>query len=115
MERKCRECGARVELEKHPMKTRLAMMGARMCQECLRWHDVLERILDPASLRIEGVQYFIRDDIPDTPGTAEETILRDDGELTTTRSLVRMGRVPAHFANRLQDNAVFVQTLKGVS
>lgn len=115
MKRKCRECGTEVALEKHPMKTRLAMMGAKLCQDCLRWHDALEKILDPDSLRIGGIQYFIREDIPDAPEAVEETILRDDGELIITKSLVRMGRVPERFVDRLQDNAVFVQSLEGKS
>jgi hypothetical protein len=95
------------------MKTRLAMIGAKLCRECLKWQDVIDRILDPNNLRIGGIQYFVREDIPDPPHAAEEMVLKDDGELIITKSLVRLGRVPEHFADRLADNAVFVQDLEG--
>ena len=112
----CKECDTVVDPERETgIRTRMGMIAHRLCRECLRWRDVLKRILEPGNLRIDGIQYWIRHDIPDPPHVVSHTILRHDGQLITTTSLVRMGQVPGHFVSRLEDNAVFVQELEGES
>lgn len=110
----CRECGTVVDPEKQvSAKARLGMIRHRLCRECLRWKDVLDRILEPGNLRISGIQYWVRHDIPPVPNAVLHAILTDGGQLITTSALVRMGRVPDHFTTRLADNAVFIEEMDG--
>lgn len=110
----CSECGSVTDPSKEiSTKARMGMIRHRLCRECLRWKEVMDRILESGNLRIGGIQYWIRHDIPPAPNAAEHMILRDDGELITTTALVRMGRVPERFTARLEDNAVFVEEMEG--
>jgi hypothetical protein len=104
MRHACVECGMEIGA--------LGLAGSgRLCLECARWMDVLDRILEPGNIRIGGIQYWIRE-LPPASGIPTHTIMTHDGGLFTTTDLVRMGRVPDHFTSRLADNAVFVDVLE---
>lgn len=89
----------------------------RLCVSCFWWTQKLEYADDPSSLRVNGRHYWIGPEHIDEPGAARKhqrgsygdpyTIVLTDGRTVRTTNLWTQGDVPAHFRDRLPDNARF--------
>ena len=119
----CVECGGQRVLDfETSCRTRLIEQG--VCFSCLFWRDKVN--CDLASLRgkfsehdrvvVDGRHFLITPD--DTRhrdkwhcghGGAEFIVQFNDGRRVVTHNLWSQGRIPAHFRERLPDNATFVK------
>lgn len=86
------------------------MKSRQMCFNCNFWTDYMGRT---DTIRIDGMHYVIA---PDTTsgmkgyGGHEFKIKRFDTEgVIVTHNLWHQGDIPAHFRDRLPDNAEFVE------
>lgn len=91
--KECQECGIKVE------------NGIPYCFYCSYWLDCIKNSLH-RSIRVDGVHYLSGG----TGGYSGRTFIIeffDDQPTLTTNSLWLQGKIPAHFAERLPNNANF--------
>lgn len=108
----CRECGE-VLYDRWVEDVKQRVLAEKLCHTCLFWSDYATTASDPTHLVVKGYHYVIA---PDQPkgyrgftghGGAEFIIKFNDGREVVSRNLWAQGNVPAHFRDRLPDNAVF--------
>lgn len=109
----CRECG-QADSANFMEPTRGRMLAAQLCFSCLFWTDKLPLVNDPSVARINGHHYAIGPEDNTAKvmrgfGGSTSIIRFNDGREVTTTNLWTQGDIPAHFASRLPDNAVFLK------
>jgi len=103
----CHECGGVVALNyAEPLRSRMAARG--LCFTCDFWSE----LIGAGRLVIDGEAYAIGDERHDGGmrgfGGCRFTIEKADGSVIVSTNLWTSGRVPAHFRDRMPDNARFV-------
>lgn len=107
----CGECGDVLNIEYcEPYKSQI--VAGKRCMSCLFWLDYAAKVNDPSSVRVGGRHYWITPDAPRASfqghGGAEFVIRFVDGREVVTRNLWAQSEIPAHFRERIPDNAEFV-------
>lgn len=104
----CRECGGLVSRRvMSPLKARLEALN--ICQNCEFW----TRIVSEGAWVVGGEAFNVGDESSRGGfrgfGGARFVLLHEDGRRVATTNLWCLGRVPAHFRDRLPNNATFEQ------
>jgi hypothetical protein len=110
---KCTSCGATYDpTHTNPDSTHGRFMGAKkVCFGCAFWSDKLNIADHSRVARIDGTHYFYEDDKDGGFkgfGGRKFEIKFHDGRTVVTRNLWCQGNIPAHFRDRLPDNAEFL-------
>lgn len=110
----CRECGD-TEDRRFIESVMSKMLERQLCHTCNFWAEWVERKDEPEVARIGGWHYRVHSMTkPGVPahckgfGGRLHTVVWDSGWKATTDDLWGQGEIPAHFRDRLPDNAVFV-------
>lgn len=110
----CKECG-----EDHQAyymdDVRDNMVAQQLCFSCLFWQEYVDRKDEPEIARINGEHYFVQPLSPAAGGMRGYgghpfTIHFTDGRpqpIVHTINLWHQGVIPAHFRDRLPDNATW--------
>lgn len=87
-----------------------------LCRPCVRWLERVRNVDDPKVVRANGSAYYLGLDSPTTPrewkGHAGATFLieyKDGRPAKVTSDLWHQGEIPAHFRDRLPDNATVTE------
>lgn len=90
-----------------------------LCFECDFWHDLIALKDHVHSVRVDGHHYFIGDEETrqgDPQGNgfggSDHVVKFFDGRTLATNNLWFNGKVPARYADKLEDNAVFAERVK---
>ena len=110
---RCVECGW-IESSHYMEEYETAIQAQRVCFSCLFWRS---RIADADAMTaiINGQRYQIEADRPGVSsgslgfGGSRFVIRFHDGRWIETRNLWTQGKIPAHFRERMPDNAVFTK------
>ena len=88
----------------------------KVCFTCWFWREKLQYADIPNSVRVDNVHYYLYPDIPKGEdlwfaghGGRRFKIKFHDGREVTTHNLWCQGGIPAHFRDRLPNNAEFVE------
>lgn len=113
---RCRECG-NPEPSEYIDSTQKQIQERGLCFRCNFWTNMVAG-LGPHSVIVEGRSYEIAPDRPDIlarggqglgHGGAAFEIAFNDGRTVVSRNLWAQGEIPAHFRERMPDNARFVR------
>lgn len=110
----CRLCGGEVR-QSYYQDVQTEMNSRQLCFDCNFWQEKADCANDPASVRINGVQYFIgKEVLPTDPdkwwrgfGGRRFVVAFSDGRVVETTNLWCSGDIPEHFREKLPDNACF--------
>ncbi len=104
----CRECYASVEL-KYPGWVNLLLKERKVCLFCSTWIDTLSQKDDPTSVRVNGIQYWLREKSCNLEDGLALISFHDGRFVQIPKSrLFQSGTIPDGFKTRLTDNAVFI-------
>jgi hypothetical protein len=102
----CRECARTVDAAQWVNAKHL--LRARLCNDCLKWVELLKIANDPNTVRAGGVHYVVHPGEPEAFRGEEPRHYRirfHDGRELLTANLWCQGVIPARFRSRLPDNA----------
>ncbi len=120
----CSECHSFIYDQ---MMNGAVMMERKLCFSCNYWFEWAHLLPDELTtllngedhkreaercVRVNGKHYYYHDDEPGAAfqghGGAKFTIKFNDGRQVITKNLWAQGTIPAHFRDRLPDNAQFI-------
>jgi hypothetical protein len=107
----CRECSATDNPLNWLGGEKIAATG--LCFTCHHWDELLARKDDPTVVRAQHRHYIVG--AAKTPhrfngfGGSEFKIRFNDGREVVTVDLWSQGTIPAHYRERMPDNAVFLE------
>ena len=102
----CVECGETKSVHSGDIKR---LVAEQLCFTCNFWREKVAMRDNPNVARIEGKHYMIEDEHSNSRGFGGDrfVIFFADGRRVETHNLWFQGDIPAHFRNRLPDNATF--------
>lgn len=107
----CTECGSQYEHADYGGEEGDIMRKEGVCFICAFWRRWVEMKGDPRVVRANGRHYCLGPDELATParwkgfGGAGYTVRFHDGRVIVAHDLWSQGEIPAHFRERLPDNA----------
>jgi hypothetical protein len=109
---KCKECGGQEQGNwMDDVSIKLALR--ELCHTCDFWHEKILIKDDPETARIDGTHYRVGQEsvrgLFQGFGGHKFVIQFADGREVTTTNLWHQGPIPERFADRLPNNAVFLQ------
>lgn len=116
---RCQECGTRQTL-RWDDEVNETLAAARRCFTCAYWEALVQRDADgdPNVVRAKGRHFVIGESTgvgPQGFGGRRFVIEFFDGRVTETSNLWQQGAIPAHFTDRLPDNAGISTALPAVA
>jgi len=112
----CGECGERYDPNRLQARVERVLAHNRLCHSCQRWTEIWMDREQPGRVFIEGRSYVIADEDAEPKrgpgrgfGGARYKIAFHDGRIVVSTNLWSQGEIPAHFRERLPDNATFCQ------
>lgn len=116
----CRECDERYDPNRLQARIERVLVHNQLCHKCQHWTEIWMERNDPRRAFIEGMSHTIGDEDAEPRsglmrgcGGSRFVIAFFDGRKVETTNLWNQGEIPAHFRERLPDNASFVQESRG--